>query len=528
MKHSSLLFILGMIATVCAAQPNRPHPLPVYQPDTVFIYSTKGNIYGFYHYIYNDKALRTEEHYYLLDNEQYKENVRKFYTYDAHGNVLSELQQQQSEGNWVNRTQNLYAYDAQQRRTLNHSRIWNDSLGRWYEQHIFHYTYNEQGLVNTFFREDDDSSYIAQVFYRYTPNGLLAQEQWRFRNDTGWMDLYRVTIRYDSNDRMLDYLEENFNHTHGGPPKLEWEPWLNYIYTYDSIGNKTELFTRVWLCVEEEWINEKHIFYTYDSLQRCTEECFYDWSRGQNAHWTKNSLTTYTYNDQNLPTYIRKQTAYKDSWINNTGTSCSYDKAGRLTEKKVEFWNIQDSCWENNALYNWDFHTHGGLTGESYANWDPQKKTWTGVYRTLHTFNENDDEETVSYDMYDARKGWYPFENTLFALYHDLEDTLGTFHASKIRICYRLIADSIPENSPGFRSNRLLCSPNPSDGKLFIRAEGTEILHCQVFSPDGRLCMECRPLQTEVELSVAHLPAGVYLIRCMTGKGTLNQTLIKR
>ena len=271
MKHTAFLIALWISAAVCSAQPNHPHALPVQMPDTAFIYNTKGNIYGFYHYIYGEKALRTEEHYYVSDNGLFTERGRKFYTYDERGNVLSELQQQKTGDIWANQFQNFYAYDAQNHKTLVHNQLWVDSLDRWYNAHYFHYSYNAQGLVDTFFREDDDSSYIAQLFYRYNSHGMLTHEQWRYRNDTGWMDTYRATITYDTADRMLTYLEENWNHTHGGPPKLEWEPWMNYIYTYDSLGNKIELFTRIWSCDDAEWINEKHFFYTYDSLQRCTE-----------------------------------------------------------------------------------------------------------------------------------------------------------------------------------------------------------------------------------------------------------------
>lgn len=529
MKRTILFFVFWLTAGLCLAQPNRPHALPVLMPDTAFIYSTKGNIYGFYHYIYNDKGLRTEEHYYISDNGQWTEHLQRLYTYDAQGNILEDLQQQKVNGNWVNLFQNLYAYDAQQHRTLNRMRTWNDTLGRWYEQHIFHYSYNTRGLVDTFFREDDDSSYVARLFYRYNAHDSLILEQWQYWDDTGWTDTYRATITYDTADHMLTYLEENWNHTHGGPPKLEWEPWLYYVYTYDSLGNKTELFTRVWLCEDAKWINEKHFFFTYDSLQRCTEECLYGWSRGKDEHWVKKSLTSNTYDEQNRCIYKVAKMPYKDEWINNRATTYSYDNCGYPTARMEETWNLSDACWEKNALYNWTFQSNGFLTHESYANWNPQKKDWQGVYRTSRIFNGNGDEEEVNYEMYDAKKGWYPYENTLYVLYHDNGDTLGTFHTSKVRVCYRLLEDSLPgEGITAFRSSRLLCSPNPAEDKIILTAEGTEILRCQLFSPDGRLCLESFPQQSGTEISVAHLPKGAYLLRCLTGKGILTQTVIKR
>lgn len=529
MKRHCLFFALWLFAIAACAQPGKPATLPVLQPDTAFIYGTKGNIYGFYHYIYDEKALRTEEHYYVSDNGKFREQTRRFYTYDSRGNVLVDFQQQIIDGKWENQFQNIYAYDSRGNRTLNHNQLWVDSLGRWYNAHRFHYVYNAQNLVDTFFREDDDSSYIARLFYHYNSFGSLTLEQWQFWNDTGWNDIYRATITYDTCNRMLTYLEENWNHTHGGPPKLIWEPWLNYIYTYDSLGNKTKLFTRTWSCNDEKWFNEKNIIYTYDSLQRCTEECFYAWSRGNNERWVKHSRTFYTYDDRDLLVYSEVQTPLNDNWINNTATAFSYDNLGYLTSKMVKIWDIGNVCWENNALYDWRYHRNGALLYESYANWNPQKEDWQGVYRCSHAFNENDDEEEVTYEMYDTKKGWYPFDNTLYLVYHNNMDTLGTFHTSKVRVCYRLLEDSLPgEGVANIRDNRLQCSPNPTSDKLYVTAEGTEILDCRLYTADGRLCMECRPMQSYVELSTAQLSKGVYIIHCVTGKGTLNQTIIKR
>ncbi len=522
-KHLLLAALLLYVAN-SFAQPNHPKNLPSWQPDTAFIHLTNGTVYGFYHYIYNEHAQRTEEHYYVSEEGKWVERIRRFYTYDSDGNLLNDLQQALEEGQWKNKFQNSYAYNAKRQKTFELYQIWDDTLGRWFDQHRFHYSYTAKGELDTFSREDNDSDYLAHIFYRYDNHGNRILEQWQLW-DTAWTDIFRATSIYNNNDQLVDYLEENWNHTHGGPPKLEWEPWLHYAYTYDSLGNNTELQTWIWLCVEEEWINEKHFYYTYDTLKRIESKLFMAWSRSKHE-WVKKEYSTYEYDGNNNLVQSVTQTPYNNEWINHQTCTYIYDEADNMVSKTEAFWNTTDQCWDNSIWYTWDYDPAGNLLENTYYTWDAQKKNWMGVYRSLNHFNGQGNGDTCRYEMYDSRKGWYPFETNLYVTYNQT-DTLGGFHTSKVSLHYRLYPDTtgIREAS----APELRCYPNPTQANINVSTpKGEVILRYQIWDASGRLLSEQQPHQTEVVISLKDWPEGCYYLRCQTAKGMRTQMIIKQ
>ena len=515
------LIIIGCLSA--SGQPTPPHALPAWLPDTAFIYNTDGAVSGFYEYLYDQQGRRTEIRFHSAINGQWEEQQRRTYTYDQRSNLLCDLVQNLENGQWKNITRNLYAYDAQDNRTLEHYQTWSDSLGRWTSPHIFHYTYDQRGNVDTFFREDDDSDYIARIFYRHNANGDVTLEQWQFW-DTAWTDIFRATSTYDSHGRLLDYLEENWNHTHGGPPKLEWENWLHYLYSYDSAGNRSELQTWTWECGEEKWTNEFHYYYSYDSGNRLSTTTLYVWKRGT-SEWAKREFTSNEYDPKGQLARSILQTPYNKEWVNHRLREYSYDQTGRKTLETEAFWNMEGQQWDNNSKSTWKFDRWGNQLENVFYNWESQKKQWVGVYRTTNSYTGEGNGDTCRYEMYDSRKGWYPFENTLYVPYLNKMEQLGGFLTSKVVVHYSIIGtDAITRHT----ETDLQCYPNPAQDFIRIRIDGATLLHCQLWDASGRIVAESRPCSGETTLSLSNLPKGAYILRCQTSSETIIRTVLKQ
>ena len=515
------LIIIGCLSA--SAQPTPPHEKPVRLPDTAFIYNTDGAVSGFYEYLYDQQGRRTEIRFHSAINGQWEEQQRRTYTYDQRSNLLCDLVQNLENGQWKNITRNLYAYDAQDNRTLEHYQTWSDSLGRWTSPHIFHYTYDQRGNVDTFFREDDDSDYIARIFYRHNANGDVTLEQWQFW-DTAWTDIFRATSTYDSHGRLLDYLEENWNHTHGGPPKLEWENWLHYLYSYDSAGNRSELQTWTWECGEEKWTNEFHYYYSYDSSDRLSTTTLYVWKRGT-SEWAKREFTSNEYDLKGQLARSILQTPYNKEWVNHRLREYSYDQTGRKSQETEAFWNMEGQQWDNNSKSTWKFDKWGNQLENVFYNWESQKKQWVGVYRTTNSYTGEGNGDTCRYEMYDSRKGWYPFENTLYVPYLNNMEQLGGFLTSKVVVHYSIIGtDAIARHTV----TTLQCYPNPAHDFIRIRIDGATLLHCQLWDASGRIVAESRPCSGEATLSLSNLPKGAYILRCQTTSETIIRTVLKQ
>ena len=512
MKNKLLLPLIIIGCLSASAQPTPPHEKPVRLPDTAFIYNTDGAVSGFYEYLYDQQGRRTEIRFHSAINGQWEEQQRRTYTYDQRSNLLCDLVQNLENGQWKNITRNLYAYDAQDNRTLEHYQTWSDSLGRWTSPHIFHYTYDQRGNVDTFFREDDDSDYIARIFYRHNANGDVTLEQWQFW-DTAWTDIFRAISTYDSAGRLADYVEQNWNHTHGGPPKLEWENWLHYAYTYDSNGDNSELRTWVWICADEKWLDEKHFIYTHDTAHRLVSEMYHAWSRGS-SQWVKKEFHQHEYDRNGNLEHSLMQTPYNNVWNNHRLRSYGYDNNGRMRSKTEAYWNNSNGEWENNNRNVWYYDTDNHLTGATGFFWDSRKNEWDG--------------DTCSYEMYDSRKGWYPYEYELFVPYLNNTEQLGAFSISKVSVHYRIYEDTIHDAVAQYPKSNLQCYPNPAREQLHIRTDGATLLHCQLWDATGRLVAELRPCNGEATLSLSNLPKGAYLLRCRTSKETTTRIIHKQ
>jgi hypothetical protein len=526
MKKRQILFLLLCSFQYTFCQPTPPHAKPVRLPDTAYIYRTDGTVSGFLHYLYDDRGQRCEIRYFNETAGNWDEVQQRHYTYDGQGNLLSDLLLARKDGSWKNLKRNSYAYDTAGNRTLEQYQAWSDSLNRWYTEHSYHYTYNRHGTVDTFWREDNDSEYISRIFYSHDTSGNVTLEQWQIW-DTAWTDIFRAISTYDSASRLADYVEQNWNHTHGGPPKLEWENWLHYVYRYDANGNNSELQTWVWNCGDEEWINEKHFHYTYDSAHRKMSEMFYAWSRAS-SQWVKKEFLQNEYDCKGRLTNSLLQTPYNKEWINHRLRKYSYDDEDRMLSRTEAYWNIGDGEWENNNRNVWDYDADGHLTGETGYFWDSHKNEWYGNYRTLTSFDEEGDGDTCSYEMYNSRKGWYPYEYELFVPYLNNTEKLGAFSISKVSVHYRMYEDTSHDAVAQYPESTLRCYPNPTQDFIRIRTEGEPLLHCQLWDANGRLLTELHPCREEVTLPMQQLPKGIYLLRCRTSKETISRIIYRQ
>lgn len=525
-KWKFLIPLLLLTGGHAFSQPSAPHTLPVWLPDTAYVHHTDGSVSGFYHYVYNEQGQRTKAHFFALEEGQWIARQRRTYAYDPQGRLLYDLLQAKEDKSWGNLQLNTYAYNAQGKRTLERYQTWSDSLGRWTCPHCFHYSYTPWGETDTIWREDEDSSYLARIIYGFDSRRNRTIEQWQFY-DTAWTDLFRATSTYDSLDRLIDYVEENWNHTHDGPPKLEWEFWLHYVYTYDSTGMLSELQTWTWSCADERWNNEKHFFYTYDSARLLTVKTLYAWSRGD-EEWVKSERYSNTYDSKGRMTLQTFQTPYNKEWINNRMTGFTYDEDSRLLSETTAQWKIDSQQWQNNAMLTWEYDPWGNLLEAYYANWDQTKKEWEGLYRTRNSINFEGNGDTSRHEMYDRRRGWHLHETNLHVPYHHSTDSLGSFHTSMVSVLYRLYEDSTQSVISGKPESGLYCYPNPAQNMLHIRTDGQELHLCQLWDLNGRMLMEQHPFRTETALSVQTLPAGSYLLRCQTPTGTITRMIYKQ
>ncbi len=513
------------LAGSTAAQPSAPRTLPQWQPDTVFLFGNNGQCNERRTYAYNGKAQRVTEYSAVPDGTQWTDKAIRTYTYDAYGNLLKNELKHKSEKEWVTETEISYTYDAEQRLIEMQEQHWNDSSRKWQNDHHFFYTYNARGKCDTIVHCDLGDEYSGRTFYSFDEAGRQLTEHWQLWDSVGkrWEDSYRSTRTYDSNGNELTFLSENWNHTHGGPPKLEWENYEHVVCTYDSLNRLTDYFFETWLCPEQRWEYLQHSTYTYDDNGNMITDYRMDWKRGKNAHWINSEYRTYVYDEQNRLIQCIFQTGMSDSlWRPNTTTTYSYDENGHQIYKMEELW--KNSEWLKFSLYAQDFDSEGNLLKDAYFNWDNTQNDWKGTYRYLYHFDSLYNGDTASYELYDPKKGWCLSDNNISVSYDLQRQQIGIFNTSRAVVRYTLLTD---ESVIDRKQTRLQCYPNPCYDELHVDAMGGVILRYVITDATGRVRMEGSSDQTKLTIFLHSLPSGYYILHCSTTLGNAVSTFVK-
>jgi hypothetical protein len=177
-------------------------------------------------------------------------------TYDANGNMLSWLEEQWTNGQWVNSSRGTYTYDANGKLTSSLSEQWMN--GQWVGQYRETYTYDANG--NTLSWLDEEWNYYQQ-----------------------WVSFARGTYTYDALGRQTSYFYESV--TNG-----QWVNNGRETSTYDANGNRLSYLNEHWM--NGQWVNTSLNMKTYDAQENLTSEGFYRWL---NSYWSPDDGSIYGY-----------------------------------------------------------------------------------------------------------------------------------------------------------------------------------------------------------------------------------------
>ncbi len=226
----------------------------------------------------------TEQAIYAWTGNQWLGIQKNIYTYDSNGRIISELEQSYNftTFQWENSSQNLYSYDANGNKIERVYQQWNSSTSQWVNVNRDTMSYNSNNFITEdIFQTWDTTTSQWNNYFKYTyeyttinSKELLSQSTyftWNTFNNQ-W-DSSRVTI-YSYNTNGLKTLELNKYYNNGN--------WLNsnqYVYEYDSVGNKTKYYFQVWDLTNNYWQNNTRTDYfwtavTYNLVESATNNLF--------------------------------------------------------------------------------------------------------------------------------------------------------------------------------------------------------------------------------------------------------------
>jgi hypothetical protein len=239
--------------------------------------------------------------------------------------------------------------------------------------------------------------------------------------------------------------------------------WVNYAkgtITYDASENMINNLQENWNGTA--WENSILTTYTYDGSGNITTELEQDWD---GTAWADSYKYAYTYDaNKNMLTNLIQ--GWSGSWINNSLATYTYDANNNQITETDQAWDIGLATWVNTGKYDYAYNAAGNRTTEINYIWSGG--TWQSIGTTTH--------------YYSNVPGCVP---------------MGTAEVAKPKVSVY---------------------PNPATEVLRIQSPAA--VQVSLLSMEGKVLLHQAHASA---ISVAALPAGVYMLRITNADGHLIQ-----
>ena len=215
---------------------------------------------------------------------QWVNYIRYTVSYDENGNRVSGLHEQWKDNKWEGLSLHTYQYNALGQMLLHMSEQW--IMGERVKVQRWIYTYETNGMINSVidaswflsgswvnrsrdvFAYDANGKMLSDLFqrwkdmqwvdstrsiYMYDTKGNLLSDLFQHRKNMQWVDSTRSTYMYDENSNQLSKLEEVWAN--------EWINYYRCTNTYDD-GRELTMLDERW--DGNQWINAYNYAYKYD------------------------------------------------------------------------------------------------------------------------------------------------------------------------------------------------------------------------------------------------------------------------
>jgi hypothetical protein len=157
------------------------------------------------------------------------------------GNVTQRIEQQSNGTAWKNLWRYQSIFDASSQLDTQYTSKW-DSVG-------------EAWKIEP-----------TRVCYNYS-EGLMTEKLIEARNGDSWTNGTRVQYSYDSLDRIVAELIQNWSYV-DGTQQRDWQDFSRWLYRYGSSGSLDTAMNENWDTTTASWQSYARHLYQYDSSQR--------------------------------------------------------------------------------------------------------------------------------------------------------------------------------------------------------------------------------------------------------------------
>ena len=187
--------------------------------------------------------------------------TKLFQTFDASNNILTTTQLAWIDSAWANSEFNTYTYDVHGNMLTNLFQTWDDTSSSWQNYDNIIYTYDAAG---------NQLSYTIQVF-----------------ESGAWVNNTKYVYTYDASNNQLTNLYLTWNTT-----SASWDSNNVVTNTYTPANKIATATSQIWSSTISSWINGLQTQYDYNTANNLTEYVDFFW---MDSAWQVSDRDTNTY-----------------------------------------------------------------------------------------------------------------------------------------------------------------------------------------------------------------------------------------
>lgn len=361
---------------------------------------------------------------------------------------------------------------------------------------------------------------LSSSFFKSNKNVYTYVPSYSVSTDTYYS--YGSNSWYISNRLTYSYDLLNRNtqqlreYASGGQP-VTWYPSSRSTYTYDNYGYQTQSIYQYYNSQTSSWENSVQYLDSYDAQHNNIQETSQQWKKNS---WRNNFQVLTTFNSQNRITasVYQEWDTLTNSWKNILKiSSINYGSNGKLSSFTALEW--YNNNWVNSSRTGFTYNSSGFQTMQLDEEWTGT--SWGNSFRSTYTYDAANNLINQTYEEWDALSAWVIQSKNTFT-YDSHNNQISSLHEY-------LTNNVLTPNSKSemFYNCTTVGIPSTFENNSFVIAPNpagnsikihTSLSEGKIIVKDlqGRVVLEDL-LRDEIQLT--GLPQGLYLLQLINPEG---------
>lgn len=442
-------------------------------------------------------------------------STKHYYTYDVHGNNISEIEYEfdKTTKQWICSSKNEYNYDSKMNDTLS---IYytvdktTDQLINYSKRKYYYDANGKDTLYITYQWSQSNNKWIGDTknenIYETNGNGKTVNTYITYTWDNvtmQWITWFKnqniIDINADSS-LSIDYEWDNKNN--------KWQNYSKNETIKNSKGKDTLSISYNWDIDSNKWVGVFKSVYDNDAYGNDTLSITYSWDKILN-NWTPTSKYKRD-NDKNGNDTLSINYNWdkiNNKWISLDKSQTKYDINGKEVSFLYYDWKQSTNKWEkvfeDNQLHNMGGHKIIYFIA-SFNSFDNPTSFVSGIEELGYDSNEN---------------------HILDIIYSRDNDTSQMEISSKVY--YFNSIHNVSNNIQVSKFNILKLYPNPANNLINLETTDNSETICRLFNNQGQLVMSMNAKFGNNAYYIDKLKSGLYIMQVQTINGIISYKLIK-